>query len=320
MIWGIFPHATREDTAPPYQVEDPLIQLIASARTPIWFPTNGPLPVPLQDSADAYHRLRGFTFAPLHYEGKLTGFMMLGPRKSGDLYTSDDLDFLAAVAAQSTLALENVRLFTNLRHNLDQTMEMKNLMDNIFASIATGIITTDLDWCITLLNRAAENILGVDVSKVIGKSLVKAVPGFGADLTRAASSTLKDGEPVISTELSNQVPERGDLYLRLSVSPLRDAYLGTKGATLVFEDLTERHKLEAERELIRKTFVTWLRRASATDCWPIPIIFNWMAPSKSSPVICGFIRLLHLIAKSTTLNSLQRSQSISFAGRARDFG
>ena len=249
-----FPHASREDTAPPYQVEDPLIQLIASARTPVWFPTDGPLPAPLQDSADANHRLRGFTFVPLHYEGKLIGFMMLGPRKSGDLYTSDDLDFLAAVAAQSTLALENVRLFTNLRHNLDQTMEMKNLMDNIFASIATGIITTDLDWCITLLNRAAENILGVDVSKVIGKSLVKAVPGFGADLTRAASSTLKDGEPVISTELSNKVPERGDLYLRLSVSPLHDAYLGTKGATLVFEDLTERHKLEAERELIRKTF------------------------------------------------------------------
>ena len=180
--------------------------------------------------------------------------MMLGPRKSGDLYTSDDLDFLAAVAAQSTLALENARLFANLRHNLDQTMEMKNLMDNIFASIATGIITTDLDWCITLLNRAAENILGVDVSKVIGKSLAKAVLGFGADLTHAASNTLKGGENVVGTELNNQVPERGDLYLRLSVSPLRDAYLGTKGATLVFEDLTERHKLEAERELIRKTF------------------------------------------------------------------
>jgi adenylate cyclase len=44
------------------------------------------------------------------------------------------------------------------------------------------------------------------------------------------------------------------LYLRLSLSPLRDAYLVTKGTTIVFEDLTERHKIEAERELIRKTF------------------------------------------------------------------
>jgi PAS domain S-box-containing protein len=180
--------------------------------------------------------------------------MMLGPRRSGDLYTSDDLDFLAAVAAQSTLALENVRLFANLRHNLDQTLEMKNLMDNIFSSIATGIITTDLERCVTLLNRAAENILGVEVSKVIGEPLAQAVPGFGTDMANAANGTLNKGESFISTELNNQVPERGDLYLRLSVSPLRDAYLGTKGATLVFEDLTERHKLEAERERIRKTF------------------------------------------------------------------
>ncbi|HUH97895.1 MAG TPA: adenylate/guanylate cyclase domain-containing protein [Anaerolineales bacterium] len=249
-----FPHATRGDSAPSYQVEDPLIQLIASARTPIWFPTDGPLPPALPDSAPAYRRLMGFTFAPLHYEGKLTGFMMLGPRRSGDLYTGDDLDFLAAVAAQSALALENVRLFANLRRNLDQTMEMKNLMDNIFASIATGIITTDVEGHVTLLNRAAENILGVDVSRVIGEPLAKAVPVLGVELEDAASYTLTRGETVTSTELSNRVPERGDLFLRLSVSPLRDAYLGTKGATLVFEDLTERHKLEAERELIRRTF------------------------------------------------------------------
>ena len=148
----------------------------------------------------------GFTFVPLHYEGKLIGFMMLGPRRSGDLYTSDDLDFLAAVAAQSTLALENVRLFANLRRNLDQTLEMKNLMDNIFSSIATGIITTDLERCVTLLNRAAENILGVEVSKVIGEPLAQAVPGFGADMADAANGTLNKGESFISTELNNTGP------------------------------------------------------------------------------------------------------------------
>jgi PAS domain S-box-containing protein len=249
-----FPHATREDSAPAYQIEDPLIQTIASARIPVWFPTDGPLPTPLQDSAAAYRRLKGFTFVPLHYEGKLIGFMMLGPRRSGDLYTGDDLDFLAAVAAQSTLALENARLFTNLHRTLDLTMEMKNMMDDIFSSIATGIITTDMNRNVTLLNRAAENILGVDVGNVIGEPLAKALPILGAELENAASNTLLMGGTIIGTELSNTVPERGDLYLRLSVSPLRDAYRGTKGATLVFEDLTERHKLEAERELIRKTF------------------------------------------------------------------
>jgi PAS domain S-box-containing protein len=249
-----FPHATREDSAPVYEIEDPLVHLLASSRTPVWLPPHGPVPAALQDSAADYRRLMGFTFVPLHYEGKLIGFMMLGPRRSGDLYTSDDLDFLAAVAAQSTLALENARLFSNLRRTLDQTMEMKNLMDDIFSSVAAGIITTDLKRRITLLNRAAENILGVSVKKTVGRLLAKAVPGLGEELNTVAENTLKRGESVLSTELSHNVPERGDLHLRLSVSPLRDAYLATKGATFVFEDLTEQRKVEAERELIRRTF------------------------------------------------------------------
>ena len=248
------PHATREDSAPPYQVEDPLINLLATSRTPIWFPPNGPLPISLQVAGDLYKRLMGYTFVPLNYEGKLSGFMALGPRRSGDPYTGDDLDFLAAVAAQSTLALENARLFSNLRRTLDQTLEMKNLMDDIFSSVAAGIITTDLKRQITLLNRAAENILGVPMHNAVGRQLTKALPGFGHDLANAAENTLTRGESTPSTELSYNVPARGDLVLRLSVSPLRDAYLDTKGATFVFEDLTEQRKLEEDRELIRRTF------------------------------------------------------------------
>jgi hypothetical protein len=37
----------------------------------------------------------------------------------------------------------------------NQTMGMKNLMDHIFASVAAGIIATDLKRRITLLSRAA---------------------------------------------------------------------------------------------------------------------------------------------------------------------
>ena len=248
------PHATREDSAPPYEVEDPLVNLLATSRFPIWFPPNGPLPHPLQIGADLYRGLMGFTFVPLNYEGKLNGFMALGPRRSGDLYTRDDLDFLAAVAAQSTLALENARLFSNLRRTLDQTLEMKNLMDDIFSSVAAGIITTDLKRQITLFNRAAENILGVPMQNAVGRQLTNALPGFGDDLAKVAENTLTRGESTLSAELSNNVPARGDLILRLSVSPLRDAYLDTKGATFVFEDLTEQRKVEVERELIRQTF------------------------------------------------------------------
>ena len=249
-----FPHASREDSAVPYQVEDPLIHFMLKSGKPLWLPLSGDLPEELRGKQGNYQRLKGYTFVPLPYEEKLIGFLMLGPRRSGDLYTSDDLDFLAAVAAQSTLALENARLFTNLRRTLDQTMEMKNLMSDIFASISTGVITTDLDRKVTLFNHAAEQILGLEAWQVMGRRLSRAVPGLGIDLDDATASTLNEGAVILGTELMRQVPPRGNVVLRLSCSPLRDAHLGTKGATLVFEDLTERRKLEAEQERIRQTF------------------------------------------------------------------
>ncbi len=248
------PHASQEENTPPYQVEDPLVRLLQESDSPIWLPPSGELPEELQESPDNYRHLTGFTFVPLHYEDKLIGFLTLGPRRSGELYTGDDLDFLAAVASQSTLALENARLFTNLRRTLDQTLEMKNLMSDIFASISTGVITTDLERKITLFNRAAEQILGVEAWQVMGRSLLKAVPGLGVDLDDVTASTLEDGAVFLSAELMREVPPRGEVLLRLSCAPLRDAHLGTKGATLVFEDLTERRKLEAEQEHIRQTF------------------------------------------------------------------
>jgi PAS domain S-box-containing protein len=249
-----FPHASQEDSAAPYQVEDPLIHYMLRNGAPVWLPPSGELPEGLRGKQDNYKRLKGYTFVPLHYEEKLIGFLMLGPRRSGDLYTGDDLDFLAAVAAQSTLALENARLFANLRRTLDQTMEMKNLMSDIFASISTGVITTDLDRRVTLFNHAAEQILGLEAWQVMGHRLSSTVPGLGVDLDDATSSALSEGAVILGTELMRQVPPRGEIVLRLSCAPLRDAHLGTKGATLVFEDLTERRKLEAEQERIRQTF------------------------------------------------------------------
>ncbi len=246
------PHASREDSAPPYPADDPLVRLIRESPTPLWLPPAGPFPEPLQGKH--YHRLAGFTFVPLRYEGRMIGFMALGPRRSGDLYNSDDLDFLAAVAAQSALALENARLFTNLQRTLERTLEMKNLMDDIFASVATGIITTDLSRKITLFNRAAERILGISAENVVGRPLAEAIPFLYPELALLTETVLKRKQAALSTELTPIVPPRGELHLRVSCSSLRDAHLDTKGATIVFEDLTERRKIEAERERILQTF------------------------------------------------------------------
>jgi adenylate cyclase len=246
------PHARSDAEFPAFPVGDILVRSIRDSESPLYFPPDSELPAELGNS-QTFQFLGCSGFVPLRYEGSLTGFLALGHRRSGDPYTRDDLDFLGTVAGQSTLALENARLFTNLRRTLDQTLEMKNLMDDIFASIATGVITTDVEHKVTLFNRAAENILGISFKDVVGKHLPEALP-LCPDMETAAVDAVERGTVTLSREVNRNIPPRGDLYLRLSCSPLRDAYLGTKGATIVFEDLTERRNLEAEQEHIRQTF------------------------------------------------------------------
>jgi PAS domain S-box-containing protein len=246
------PHSRLLGALPELTSDDPLVIAIRTSGSALWFLPNRPLPDELSQSR-TFLDLACSAFVPLNYEGNLIGFMALGPRRSGDPYTGDDLVFLGTMAGQIALALENARLFTNLRRTLDQTLEMKNLMDDIFASIATGVITTDVERKITLFNRAAEQIVGITINDVMGKSLPDALPLL-SDLDTAAADALDRGMVTLSHEITQNIPARGDLFLRLSASPLRDAYLATKGATLVFEDMTERRKLLAEQERIRQTF------------------------------------------------------------------
>ena len=234
--------------------ESPLLDSLRQGRGGIWFPQGRTLPLHLASQSATLEEMGCRVFIPLHYEDKMIGFLALGPRRSGDPYSSDDLSFLEAVAGQSSLALENVRLFANLQETLNQTLEMKNLMDDIFASMSSGVITTDLERKITLFNQAATRILGLPVDQMVGRTLGEALPEFGPHFLLMAASTLRDGSAIEGEEFNPILMDRGPVFLRLSSTPLRDAHLNTKGATIVIDDLTKQRSLEAEQERIRQTF------------------------------------------------------------------
>jgi PAS domain S-box-containing protein len=234
--------------------EAPLVSLLNQEAKAVWFPPGRELPSEIRGQAEILKKMACRLFVPLLYEGKMIGFFALGERRSGEPYTSDDLDFLDAVASQSSLALENVRLFANLQDTLDQTLEMKNLMDDIFQSMSSGVITTDQQRKITAFNQAAERILGISIEEMMGQSLPEKLSVLGPQFNMITHDTIESDTEVIGEELTPNIPKRGPTVLRMSVTPLKDAQLGTKGATIVIDDLTEQRHLEAERERIRQTF------------------------------------------------------------------
>lgn len=243
-----------EDVEITIPFENPLVTLLNKKGKAIWFPPGRAIPKELENQTKLLTKLNCQIFVPLLYESKMIGFFAIGAKRSTEPYTSDDLEFLDAVASQSSLALENVRLFANLQDTLNQTLEMKNLMDNIFQSMSSGVITTDIQRKITLFNQAAERMLGTPIEDVMGESLPIVLDILGPQFKVMTSDTIERGAETLGQELTPIIPQRGPTFLRMSVTPLKDAQLGTKGATIVIDDLTEKRHLEAERERIRQTF------------------------------------------------------------------
>lgn len=204
-----------------------------------------------QDSI-VFFNLRSILCVPLKVKGELTGVIYADNRIRSGIFTIGDRDLLATFANQAAIAIENARLFASVRRTLAEVIELKNLMDNVFASIASGVLTTDLQNKITLCNHAAQSILGNAGVELVGQNLQDILPPVGSDLAQQADSVRQTGQNIVGLELSPVLSRRGSISLNLHLSPLKDADQATQGVAIVLEDLTERKRLEAQRRLFER--------------------------------------------------------------------
>lgn len=196
--------------------------------------------------------LRSILCVPLTVKSELIGVIYTDNRIRSGIFSEADRDLLLAFANQAAVAIENARLFSSLKRSLEEVTELKNLMDDVFASIVSGVITADVRDQITLCNRAAAGILGHASAEIVGRALGEIIPSFANDILPHLDSVRKSEQPIVGLELSHKLPERGNVDWRLNLSPLKDAGQRTQGVAIVLDDLTERKKLEAQRRLLER--------------------------------------------------------------------
>ncbi|MFZ5916101.1 MAG: adenylate/guanylate cyclase domain-containing protein [Chloroflexota bacterium] len=197
-----------------------------------------------QESVVSYS-LRSILCVPLKVRDKITGVFYADNRIKTGLFTEADRDLLSAFANQAAVAIENARLF-------ESVAIAKNLMDNVFASITSGVITTDYEGFITLFNRAAEAILGVDAEICLDVPFTQVLPVLGGSLPELVETVKTTEEAVVAHELEPELPDRGVVNLSLNVAPLKDANEQTLGVAIVMDDLTEKKRFERERSMVKR--------------------------------------------------------------------
>jgi PAS domain S-box-containing protein len=204
-----------------------------------------------QKSIVAYN-LRSILCVPLQAKTELIGVIYADNRIRSGIFNEEERDLLKVFADQAAIAIENARLFASVRHTLDEVTALKNLMDNVFASIASGVITADVKEKITLCNRAAEGILGFDIAEIVGRHLDDVLSTCAGDIRPQLTTVRETDKSVMGLEITHCMPDRGSVDWRLNLSPLKDADQNTQGVAIVLDDMTERKKLEAQHRLLER--------------------------------------------------------------------
>ena len=192
-------------------------------------------------------------FVPILKQAQLLGIFALGPRTSGRPYAGRDLRLLGTLADQTALALENATLFDRARRNLVEISGMKNLMDNVFNSIDNGVITINMAGKINFINHAASLIFDLSPDSCLGCPYREVLPALADTiLSNLMQNVTSRGEHYSGYEMVVELPDRGKVNLRLSLTPLKDAQDRPQGVTIVVDDITETRRLEAVQDMFRR--------------------------------------------------------------------
>ncbi|HNT36575.1 MAG TPA: response regulator, partial [bacterium] len=187
-------------------------------------------------------------------------------------YVTKPLDMVVLLArTQSLLTLG--RLERRLR-------EEKYLVDSVINSAHEMIISVDMNRRITVFNRAAERNFGYSREEVLHQhiDMLYADPNKGMEVHR--QSVRENG---FAGEVLNRRRNGEEFVSGLSVSVLFDQQGNPTGLMGISTDITERKKLELERENLGRLKDEFLRIASHDLKNPVAAIYGL------SRVLQGFV-------------------------------
>jgi two-component system nitrogen regulation sensor histidine kinase NtrY len=133
------------------------------------------------------------------------------------------------------------RMTSELRNQRDALVgantkldERRRFMEAVLSGVTAGVIGVDGQGVITLVNRSALDLIGLEEEALIGKRLEEALPQFAAVVGKAPAQSRKPVQSQISYR-------RESTELTLSVRVTRQGAAGKRnyGFVVTFDDITE---------------------------------------------------------------------------------
>ncbi|HTU33556.1 MAG TPA: ATP-binding protein [Candidatus Acidoferrum sp.] len=165
-------------------------------------------------------------------------------------------EFVAVAYLGGLLAQTLRRKGVELAKKSEELKDLQAFNQDIIESMRGGLLTTDLDGRILLINRSGVDITGFGFGLLRGENVAEVLPGFWP------VETDENGNPTaLRKEIEFFTPSGETRFLGVSISPLRTGQNQLTGYVFNFQDLTDLRRLE--REVETKERMAALGRLSA---------------------------------------------------------
>jgi len=148
------------------------------------------------------------------------------------------LELLQVLSRQLAVIIENINLFNRV-----ETLRAFN--QNIIENISTGLIALNQEGDITVLNKAASALLGLQTDALLNQHVSQALSYF-PQLAETLMEPLSGLPAFVQRGLVLRHWDGGHLTVTVTVSALYDTRNKITGVVGLIEDLTELKALEAE--------------------------------------------------------------------------
>jgi hypothetical protein len=191
-------------------------------------------------------------FVPCVSKEGTIAVMALGRKASSEPLSSEDMALLAAVAAQAATALENGRLYRQLRVKADELERMREFSENILESLNDGLAVVNRDDRIVRWNRRLEELYGVRHEHAVARRLDEIFePGF-IEVLQSARRESPEGAAFYRVPLVTRHEGVRRLLVNVATTPLRDSDGATAGTIVIIEDISTRVQLEEQLQISEK--------------------------------------------------------------------
>jgi two-component system, NtrC family, sensor kinase len=213
-------------------------------------------------------------FIPCRIRERTVAVLGLGKTVDGDFLSSDDVELVQTIAGYVAVALDNAQLYNSLEQKALEIARLKDFSENIVESLNVGVLAVDLGGIVESWNTRMEQLFSVSRQDAVGHQLRALLPE-----ELASEIAARRDEEQITGIYKQRLHHQGRLLtLNVSITPLVSKSGERIGRLLLFDDVTQRERMEEQMSQTEKLTSLGLLAAGVAHevNTPLAVISNYI--------------------------------------------